>query len=434
MFSEKNLRPKGGAAPQVRPFTVGELADLLPPEFVRLEGIEPSREVSLDLTRARASLVEGRPVLRLSEIYRACPEMFQRPVGSGDDFEVRLPAGRVRALLDEEAGTESGSAPKELVPTPGEAGMQGAPGPAPLKRPPLPRPPVPPVQPKPPSPPAPEEPAVADEGPGPEKDGQGPEKPLPASESPREPQAGKPKPPDNGEGTATEKDETRKAGEAPEEEKDADEDGTEAPFIIDTGIEAAAPRDRDGPQATAQPFKPVQPAEPFTVPRVGSENPLPPSAFVPPTPGTPSPTAPSLAQAVSGSASTEGGESDLRQLELRAAFGYSGLLDADGVFGLAGELDGVRACAFFRGDKLVNQHSPGGGSLASLPEVFRNLSRLAHELGLENARNLVLQTDGGLIAFLREGEACLAVQHEGRHFAPGVRERLILILRELAKD
>jgi hypothetical protein len=72
-------------------------------------------------------------------------------------------------------------------------------------------------------------------------------------------------------------------------------------------------------------------------------------------------------------------------------------------------------------------------SLETMPAAYSHLARMARELGISDARALTIQTERGLLAFFSEGEACLAVLHEGRRFAPGVRERLVIILRELMR-
>ena len=80
------------------------------------------------------------------------------------------------------------------------------------------------------------------------------------------------------------------------------------------------------------------------------------------------------------------------------------------------------------------RQAPDGTTFSALPDVFHNLLKLASDLGVSDARNFTLQTDRGMVAFFSEGPACLAVMHEGRQFAPGVRERLVLIFRELARS
>jgi hypothetical protein len=93
----------------------------------------------------------------------------------------------------------------------------------------------------------------------------------------------------------------------------------------------------------------------------------------------------------------------------------------------------VKAAGYFAGDKLVHGSAPDGVSLETMPAAYGHLARMARELGISDARALTIQTERGLLAFFSEGDACLAVLHEGRRFAPGVRERLVILLRELMR-
>lgn len=92
----------------VRGFTAGELASLLPPEFINQQSMPAGQEVDLDLTRARQSMASGRPTVMLSDIYAACPRLFARPITPDQDFEVRLPMKRVEALLGMTGGGHAG--------------------------------------------------------------------------------------------------------------------------------------------------------------------------------------------------------------------------------------------------------------------------------------------------------------------------------------
>ena len=136
-------------------------------------------------------------------------------------------------------------------------------------------------------------------------------------------------------------------------------------------------------------------------------------------------------------AATTGGDDDFamdfRQLELRAIFGLAGVLPPQGVFDLALGLEGVKAAGYFVGEKLVFGNAPDGVSLETMPAAFSHLAKMARDHGIADARALTIQTERGLLAFFSEGDACMAVLHDGRRFAPGVRERLVIILRELMR-
>jgi len=109
--SDQNAHHQGFVRPQklpVRGFTAGELAALLPPEFINYRSMPAGQEVDLDLTRARQSMASGRPAVMLSDIYAACPRLFARPITADQDFEVRLPMKRVEALLGTTDGGHAG--------------------------------------------------------------------------------------------------------------------------------------------------------------------------------------------------------------------------------------------------------------------------------------------------------------------------------------
>ncbi len=81
-------------------FTVRELMILLPPQFVRGESLPGDQTVPLPLELLRASLQQGRPALRLSQIYLACPSLFSRQVPPAEDMEIVLPFQKVKRMLE----------------------------------------------------------------------------------------------------------------------------------------------------------------------------------------------------------------------------------------------------------------------------------------------------------------------------------------------
>jgi len=81
-------------------FTVRELSILLPQQFVRAESLPGDQAVPLPLDLLRASLQQGRPALRLSQIYLVCPFLFNRQVQPAEDIEVVLPFQKVKRMLE----------------------------------------------------------------------------------------------------------------------------------------------------------------------------------------------------------------------------------------------------------------------------------------------------------------------------------------------
>ncbi len=562
--SPPTVMPPSTVARAAKPFTVAELANLLPPEWVKLEGVDVSREVAMGLETLGKTTASGRPAVLLTEVYRACPEIFRRPVTEADDFEVRLTPGRARvfpgtesvgkAVLEgaatpfrpvadepvrklfpsvvgpkttkvtlpppkaEAKAQVSRGSPFELVePPPGKPMEDAAPIPArapsaPSARPaPQPNPGIE-VEADKPGPlfrtaPAdvpkvptvvrissiPADTAVPDEvqldlaeilkGVPVEVLG------FPASELPsglncRVARAKVRTGIFSGTGLVSLKDvvaalpasDQARFGKAKGEHELVvpllDGGGPGLPTSLPPLTKADTPKHitstvrvpviipptaKPGEKTSAvtvsassatgrTPLAPLI-AEPLpkdvataTLPMTAPapSNPTPLTAMTnPSSPATSLPTLSPQPGVVpsSGAASSVDDDfgMDFRQLELRAVFGLANVLPAEEVFRLSTSLPGIKAASYVMGDAMVFQHAAGGAKLESVPKAFIHLSALARDLGIKDTRLLTLQTDGGLLAFFNEGAGCLAVLHEGRRFAPGVKERLVIILRELSR-
>ncbi|MDB6076577.1 MAG: hypothetical protein JWO82_324 [Akkermansiaceae bacterium] len=115
----------------------------------------------------------------------------------------------------------------------------------------------------------------------------------------------------------------------------------------------------------------------------------------------------------------DGYESDsrsIRQLELRAIFGVDRELTADEILQRSRSLPGIRHVA-----RLAAQDAG----------VLDGLKRLISGLGFGNGQ-VKLYSGSIPIEFIREGNVLLAVQTDGG-FAPGVRETLMIVARELGR-
>lgn len=107
---------------------------------------------------------------------------------------------------------------------------------------------------------------------------------------------------------------------------------------------------------------------------------------------------------------------NIRQLELRAIFGVDREMTADEILQRARALPGMRNIA-----RLSSQ------DMATI-EATKNL---LPSLGFGSG-TLKLYSGSTPLEFIREGSVMLAVQTDGG-FAPGVRETLMIVARELAK-
>jgi hypothetical protein len=108
--------------------------------------------------------------------------------------------------------------------------------------------------------------------------------------------------------------------------------------------------------------------------------------------------------------------SSIRQLELRAIFGVDRELSAEEIMQRARALSGIRGLA-----------RVGARELATI----EGLKNLLPSLGLGSGP-LRLYSGNVPIDFIREGQVVLAVQTDGS-FAPGVRETLMIVARELGR-
>jgi len=107
LLSAMNL-PSPFAVSAAEQFTVRELSILMPQQFVRQHGMAGDQPVPLPLDVLSASLQQGRPALRLSQIYRTCPDLFARQVLPAEDVEIFLPFQKVKRMV--ETGLGSGTA------------------------------------------------------------------------------------------------------------------------------------------------------------------------------------------------------------------------------------------------------------------------------------------------------------------------------------
>jgi hypothetical protein len=188
----------------------------------------------------------------------------------------------------------------------------------------------------------------------------------------------------------------------------------------------------DPPASAVSPFgsapPPVPATNPASSPFGGSSAAVaePPAAVeVPPTP-EPAPPAPAAAAPapvastpVAPAAEPESYESDsrsIRQLELRAIFGVDRELSADEILQRARALPGIR--------HVARVPAADSGTIEALKRVIGNLGF--------GAGQVKLYCGSVPIEFIRENSVLLAIQNDGS-FAPGVRETLMIVARELGR-
>jgi hypothetical protein len=107
----------------------------------------------------------------------------------------------------------------------------------------------------------------------------------------------------------------------------------------------------------------------------------------------------------------------MQQLEIRAIFGVDHILDANEMIQKARNLSGIGTVA-----------TVGGQEKQALAD-FRSAIT---SLGLGDPEHMDLNFGSGSVDFITEGETTLAVLQQGP-YAPGVKETLIIVARELSK-
>ncbi|MEK7950643.1 hypothetical protein [Luteolibacter soli] len=219
------------------------------------------------------------------------------------------------------------------------------------------------------------------------------------------------------------------AGEAPE---------ARSPFAT---VETSSPSPFDAPAQATSPFASSPPPVPAAAPAsspfgfaaepAAAPAPAPVAAAVaaPAPAATPVAAAPAPAPAAtpvaaspaptSSSAVTESAEIDsssIRQLALRAIFGVDRELGAEEMLQRARSLSGIRHVARIPAAEVATV------------DAFK---KIVNGLGFP-AGQVRLVAGNSPIEFIREGNVVLAIQNDGS-FAPGVKETLIIVARELAK-
>ncbi len=200
------------------------------------------------------------------------------------------------------------------------------------------------------------------------------------------------------------------AGEAPQGE-------VRSPFAAEA---SASPFEAAVPSSPFGATPPSVPAAPATSPFGFTQEP----AVVAPAPATPPPVATPVAAPepvtppapAAESDSSDFDSSSIRQLALRAIFGVDRELGAEEMLQRARSLSGIRHVA----------RVPAGENA-----TIDALKRVVGSLGFP-AGQVKLVCGNVPIEFIREGNVMLAVQNDGS-FAPGVKETLMIVARELGQ-
>ena len=124
--------------------------------------------------------------------------------------------------------------------------------------------------------------------------------------------------------------------------------------------------------------------------------------------------------------------------ELQVLFMTEEELDAKTIVRFVSQMPGINGCAVMFGDGLrlagnFPEESQVEGFSAMAPPFFKRAKNFASESGLGTLQAFTLHTDRGPCSFLMHDDICVGVRHSNRGFMPGVREKLEIVVRELAR-
>ena len=124
----------------------------------------------------------------------------------------------------------------------------------------------------------------------------------------------------------------------------------------------------------------------------------------------------------------------VRDIELRAVFGTSEAFTLQRVADLTTELSGVESCFVF--SPLGSAQAPQKDARSRQEQadsILRGVRELARITGVENAETFTMHTGHGMVSVFMHGDACLTIRHQRGDFEPGVREKLILVVRGVSR-
>jgi len=123
---------------------------------------------------------------------------------------------------------------------------------------------------------------------------------------------------------------------------------------------------------------------------------------------------------------------EIKDLELRAIFSTNDSFTLRSVAQRVVALPGIASCALATPGRLVqasrNEESRIGDEAKEIVQTIRSLAKLT---GIPDAQSFTLHTDRGIISLFLDGECCLTIHHESGDFGPGIREKMILVSRNL---
>lgn len=121
---------------------------------------------------------------------------------------------------------------------------------------------------------------------------------------------------------------------------------------------------------------------------------------------------------------------------LRALLGVNENLNVSRVVDLISRIPGVAACACINGTRAVAHGGPEAAAedfKVKAPDLARNIQALAPLIGITDAETFSINTNDRLMTFSFHAPLALGVLHQDSELAAGLRDKITLVGRELAR-
>lgn len=122
------------------------------------------------------------------------------------------------------------------------------------------------------------------------------------------------------------------------------------------------------------------------------------------------------------------------QHSLQSLFMTEEMIDLPKVARLAAALPGIQACVIAaRGETFSSGLLPEGFQLGALRGLSPQVDAAADRLPIGQLKNFTLYGEQYSVSFFERTAVCLCAIHRARSFVPGVREKLVAVVDELAR-
>lgn len=190
-----------------------------------------------------------------------------------------------------------------------------------------------------------------------------------------------------------------------------------------------APAPAPAPVVPPSPEPPAAKAPPTLAAPAAGTPAAPFQLHLPPLPSAPAPVSPAVEHAPPSIPISR-----FDQHSLQSLFMTEETLDLPRIARLAASLPGIQGCVIAtRGETHTSGQLPDGFQLSALRGLSPQVDAAADRLPIGQLKNFTLYGEQYSISFFERTAVCLCAIHRARSFVPGVREKLVAVVDELAR-